>query len=327
MKKTSIVHIVFICAIVLIAGIAAYKLYLWNTGATSDRESDIEQVDPEEFDVETLDMIIPLESSRLEGHEEDGELKILCLGNNPFSDDKTDKGLANLIAEKTGATVYDASFPNSSAAYKNFPIDVYYPMDHYSLPSIACCLLEKNFYTLNSAKEYMEDPSQYQPGIDALEAVDMNAIDVVIVMYDSTDYNRGTPCCNDAVDDDVQAFTGGITFFLKMVNQYWPHIRTFVMTPTYAQYMDENGELFSGTTKDIGNGALPYYVQREIDATVSCGCSVIDNYYGTINESNYEEYLSDHMHLNDKGREKVADRISKIIGGRLNTVKSTEDAE
>lgn len=322
MKKTSIVHIVLICAILIIAGIAAYRLYLWNTGVTSDRESDIEQVDPEEFDIETLDMIIPLDSSRLEGHEEDGELKILCIGNNPFADDKSSKGLAGLIAEKTGATVYDASFPNSSAAYKNYPIDVYYPMDHYNLPSIACCLLAGDFKTLNSAKEYMEDPSAYADGIKTLESIDMNEIDVVIIMYDSTDYNIGTPCSNEAIDNDVQAFTGGITFFLEMINQYWPHIRTFVMTPTYAQYMDENGKLYSGTTKDIGNGALPFYVQKEIDATVSCGCSIVDNYYGTINESNYEEYLSDHMHLNEKGREKVADRISDIINSKLGTVSS-----
>lgn len=325
MKKTSIVHIVLICAILIIAGVAAYRLYLWNTGVTSDRESDIEQVAPEEFDIETLDMIIPLDSSRLEGHEEDGELKILCIGNNPFADDKSSKGLANLIAEKTGATVYDASFPNSSAAYKNYPIDIYYPMDHFNLPSIACCLLAGDFKTLNSAKEYMEDPSAYADGIKTLESIDMNEMDVVIIMYDSTDYNIGTPCSNEAIDNDVQAFTGGITFFLEMINQYWPHIRTFVMTPTYAQYMDEDGKLYSGTTKDIGNGALPFYVQKEIDATVGCGCSIVDNYYGTINESNYEEYMSDHMHLNEKGREKVADRISNIINSKLGTVSSKKE--
>lgn len=325
MKKTTIVHIALLSAIVIVIVVAGIMLYRWNAGINTDREADVEQIDPAEFDIETMDMIIPLDSSRLAGHEDDGELQILCLGNNPFSDDRSETGLASLIAKKTGAKVYDGSFPDSSAAFKNYPIDVNYPLDHFSLPSISNALLASNFKTLNSACKYMPDPSAYQPGIDALEAVDMNKIDVIVIMYDSTDYNKGTPCVNEAVPEDVQAFTGGITFFLNIVNSQWPHIRCFVMTPTYAQYMDENGKLFSGTVKDVGNGALPYYVQNEVSAVVGCGCSIIDNYYGTINESNYEEYMIDHMHYNEAGREKIADRISEIINNNMGTVSSTSE--
>jgi len=323
-KKTTIVHICILAAIVVIAGIAALRLYLWDKGTTSNREADIEQVDPSEFDVEAMDMIIPIDSSRLEGHDTDGDLEILCLGNNPFTDDRSETGLANLIAQKTGAKVYDAAFPDSSTCYHNFPIIDSFPWDHYNLPSLANVLLAGEFKTLHSALQYVEDQSLYTPGIEALESVDMNKLDAIIIMYDSTDYNSGTPCMNEAVPDDVTAFTGGLTFFLNIVNQYWPHIRVFVMTPTYAQFMDENGKLYSGTTKDIGSGALPYYVQNEITATVSCGYSVIDNYYGTINEDNYTEYMSDYKHYNDAGREKLADRISDIINNKMKTVKAAE---
>ena len=322
MKKTTIVHIVLLTAIVVVIAIGAIQLYRWNTGAISNREADIEQIDPAEFDVETLDMIIPLDSSRLENHEEDGELKILCLGNNPFTDDRSEHGLANLIAAKTGATVYDGAFPDSSSAYQNFPLVESFPWDHFNLPSITNCLLAEDFSTLNSAYNYVENQDVYRAGIDALESVDMNTIDAIIIMYDSTDYNIGTPCTNTDVPDDVTAFTGGLSFFLEIVQQYWPHIRVFVMTPTYAQYIDADGKLYSGTTKDAGNGALPFYVQNEIDAVVGCGYSIIDNYYGTINEDNYSEYMIDHMHYNDAGRELLADRISSIINTRMGTVNS-----
>ena len=79
MKKTSMIHIGIISLIVIIALVSVYRLYRWNSGVTSDREADIEQVDPSEFDVEVNDMIIPLDSSRLEGHEPDEDLQILCL--------------------------------------------------------------------------------------------------------------------------------------------------------------------------------------------------------------------------------------------------------
>ena len=138
----------------------------------------------------------------------------------------------------------------------NYPLVDSFPWDHYNLPSLTNVLLAGEFKTLHSALNYMEDKSLYEPGIEALESVDMNAIDAIIIMYDSTDYNNGTPCMNMEVPNDVCAFTGGLTFFLEVVKQYWPHIRVFVMTPTYAQYKDENGNLLSGTVTDIGNGSL-----------------------------------------------------------------------
>ncbi|MBR4767554.1 MAG: hypothetical protein IK088_01115 [Lachnospiraceae bacterium] len=300
MNKNTIVHIVLISLIIIIAGTAVFRLYRWNKSGTSDPEADIEQIDPAEFDIETLDMIIPMDASRFEGHEDDGQLQILCIGNNPFADDHGENGLAGLIAKKTGAVVYDASFPDS----------------------IAECLKAGVFTSMESAIGYVENPEAYRPGLDTLKAVDMEKIDVILVMYDSTDYNFGTPCDNEDAPGDLSAFTGGLRYFLNTVNDTWPYIRTFVLTPTYAEYADENGGLHSGTTYDAGNGPLPYYVQKEIDAVVGCGVSIVDNYYGTINEDNYKQYLSDHMHLNDAGRELLAERISYIINNKMSTVKS-----
>ena len=75
-------------------------------------------------------MILPMDSARLEGREDDGVTTILCLGNNPFSDDRDKTGLAAQIADKTGAVVYDCAFPDSSAACK-FPVyNPEYTKDH-----------------------------------------------------------------------------------------------------------------------------------------------------------------------------------------------------
>jgi len=122
---------------------------------------------------------------------------------------------------------------------------------------------------------------------------------------------------------DVTAFTGGLRTTLENIQSTWPYIRIFVMSPTYAQYMDEDGKLYNGTTMDIGNGTLNHYLVKEVDAAMDCGVSIIDNYFGTINEDNYREYMTDHMHYNEKGREKLADRIADIINNHLGTVSSS----
>ena len=312
-------HLVLIAIIVLIAGISVFRLVRWNQGTTL--EDDIE-VDPSEFDVEKMDMIIPMDSSRLEGREDDGVTTILCLGNNPFSDDRSETGLAAKIAEKTDAVVYDCAFPNSSAACKYPVYNPEYTRDHFNFYYVVECFRNNEFTAINSIAGDEPDP-RYQEAVDVMKTVDMDKVDIIIVMYDSTDYNNGTPSDNPDNPYDVTAFTGGLRTTLNNIQSTWPYIRIFVMSPSYAQYMDEDGNLYNGTTKDLGNGTLTHYVVKEIDATMDCGVSIIDNYYGTINEDNFEEYMEDHMHYNEKGREKLADRIAEIINTRMGTVSAT----
>ena len=310
-------HIVIIVAILLIAGISVYRLVRWNQGTTIE-ESD---VDPSQFDVEALDMIIPMDASRLEGREDDGVTTILCLGNNPFTDDRSSESLANMIGRKTDAVVYDCAFPDSSVACKYAVYNPEYTKDHFNFYYVVESFRNNDLTAINSIASYEPDP-RYQEAVDVMKTVDMNKVDIILIMYDSTDYNNGTPSDNPDSPYDVTAFTGGLRATLNNIKTTWPYIRVFVMSPTYAQYMDEDGNLHNGTTKDIGNGTLNHYVVKEAEATMSCGVSFIDNYYGTINEDNYQEYMRDHLHLNEKGREKVADRIADIINNRLGVVSS-----
>lgn len=312
-------HIVIIAAILLIGAFSAYRLIRWNQGtAIEDDDTDI---DPSQFDVEALDMIIPMDASRLENHEDDGVTTILCLGNNPFTDDRGDGGLASLIAGKTGAVVYDCAFPDSSAACK-YPIyNPEYTKDHFNFYYVVECFRNNEFTAIASIAGDEADP-RYSETVNVMKTVDMDKVDIIIVMYDSTDYNNGTPSDNPDNPYDVTAFTGGIRTTLNNIQSTWPYIRVLVMSPTYARYLDEEGNLHNGTTKDLGNGTLNHYLVKEAEAVMDCGVSFIDNYYGTINEDNYEEYMRDHLHLNEKGREKVAGRIADIINTRIGVVSS-----
>ncbi len=313
-------HLILISIILIIAAVSVFRLIRWNQGTVIEDDT---QVDPSEFDVETLDMIIPMDSSRMEGHVDDGVTTILCLGNNPFSDERGKTGLAAKIAEKTNAVVYDCAFPNSSAACK-YPIyNPDYTKDHFNFYYVVECFRNNEFRAINSIAGSEVDP-RYQEAVDVMQTVDMDKVDIIIVMYDSTDYNNGTPSDNPDNPYDVTAFTGGLRTTLDNITNTWPYIRVFVMSPTYAQYMDDEGNLHNGTRKDLGNGTLNHYLVKQVEAAMDCGVSIIDNYYGTINEDNYEEYMLDHMHYNEKGRDKLAERIAEIINTRMGTVSSGE---
>lgn len=322
-RKTSlqlILHIALLAAIVLIAVVSVYRLYRWNQGTPLNIDSD--DFDASQFDIETLDMIIPMDSSLLEGREDDGVTTILCLGNNPFSDDRDTTGLASRIAAKTDSVVYDCAFPDSSAACKYSVYNPEYTKDHFNFYYVVECFRNNEFTAISSIAGDEADP-RYAETVEIMKTVDMDKVDVIVIMYDSTDYLIGTPSDNPDNPYDVTAFTGGLRTTIQNIKNTWPYIRVFVMSPTYGQYMDEEGELHNGTTTDLGNGTLNHYVVKEADATMDCGVSFIDNYFGTINEDNYEDYMSDYMHYNDTGREMLAERIADIINNRMGTISST----
>lgn len=312
-------HIILIAAILLIAVVAVYRLNRWNKGTTVD--TDTEDIDPSAFDVETLDMIIPMDASLLEGRGE-GAAAILCLGNNPFTDERGQGGLANQIADKTRAKVYDCAFPDSSAACKYPVYNPQYTRDHFNLYYVTECFRNNEFTAIASIANDEPDP-RYAETVEIMKTVDMDSVDIILIMYDSTDYNMGTPSDNPDNPYDVTAFTGGLRTTVNNIKSTWPYIRIFVMSPTYARYMDEDGELHNGTITDLGNGTLNHYLVKESEAALDCGVSFVDNYYGTINEANYEEYMTDYMHYNDAGREKIAERIADIINNHMETVSST----
>lgn len=312
-------HLVIVGLILLIAIVSVYKLVKWNIGTKSDFDPNYTTTD---FDIETLDMIIPMNSTDLAGHVDDGVTTILCLGNAPFSDERGDIGLAARIADKTGATVYNCAFPNSAVACKNAVYDPAYSQDQFNFYYVVECFRNNNFSSIHSLAEANED-SNYINAVLDMEAVDMSAIDVMLIMYDSTDYNIMSPSDNPANEYDVTAYTGAMRTTLKNIRETWPYIRVIVMSHSYAQYMDANGNVSSGTTTDLGNGNLNHYLVKEVDVAMDCGVSIVDNYFGTINEDNYEQYMRDYMHYNDEGREALANRISEIINTKSGVVETT----
>ena len=78
-------HVIFFAVVIVLFIFAIVKFLAWSKG--EDSGYDPNEVTTE-FDVETMDHIQPMESSRLEGAVDDGITSILCLGNSPFADNK-----------------------------------------------------------------------------------------------------------------------------------------------------------------------------------------------------------------------------------------------
>lgn len=249
---------------------------------------------------------------------DDGELNILVLGNSPFSDDRDSKdGLANMIAERTGANVINCSVSGSYMAAENYYLSAEIaPMDAYT-PYWLCALAYTDAIVPsfeNVAKMLGENiPPDAAYVFETIHNLDMDTVDVVVLMYDGTDYLMGHGMYNDQDATDIQQFTGNMEATIELIQTHSPHIRIIVMSPAYAFGIDDNGEYISSDIKTYGQHFLSTYVNKQVESCFNRSVTFVDNLYGTINEDNASEYLTDNIHLNVEGRKLVADRFIQAL--------------
>ena len=310
MTRSDYIHLALLAVILLMFLSAAIRLIIWNIGVDSGYDPN---ADTSEFDTEPQDYIQPMDASLLEGHEDDGVTTIVTLGNAPFSDERGSTGLAEKIAQKCDATVYNCAFPDSYLSMKYEEYTDSYPQDALSLYLVTASLCGGDYTLMDYAAGLVEDQEGTRAALDTLKSVDFSAVDMIVIMYDLSDYMDDRPVMDENNDINLITWNGALNASIDLIQQTYPHIRIVVLSPSYGQYTDENGNLVNADTEDLGNGTLPDYVLHEIDVAMANGVSILDNYYGSVTENQAAECLTDGYHLNEAGRERIAQRFAEKI--------------
>ena len=315
-KKRFNWHYLFLIVIVLLLGLVIFKIYQWNKGTASDYDPN--HIDTS-FDSEVLDVVFPLMPDAQAAQKDDGVQTILCLGNDTFADDRDSKdSLTAMIAEKAAAkdltvSVINGSFAGTTISNEDQFITDDTLSDMFNLYWVVTALCEQDFTYQRNALTKVEGDNHYAETIDELEALDMSAVDTLVLFYDGSDYQKDRHVTDPSYEMNTSTYVGALSSSLKLFQETYPQVRIIVLSPTYMQFVDENGDAQNGDTYNIGNGALPNSLLNLIDVTQEYSVTVIDNYYGTISEDNYKKYLDDAIHLNKKGRDAIADRLVAVL--------------
>ncbi len=245
---------------------------------------------------------------------------ILFFGNSVFADDRDSKdNVVNMIAERTGSTVYNCSVGGSYLASGNYDmkkdrsgLDVY---NFYFLILYLNWREQLDYFDWLESNPEANLLPETQEVRHTLETIDMDTVDTIAILYDGSDYLAGHPLINPEDPSDVTTFTGNLEAGIEVLQREYPHIRIIVMSPTYAFGLGENGDYVSSDTVFYNEEERPLsaYMLQECLSSVNHNVTFIDNIYGTFNEDEAPKYLTDHLHLNQKGREKVAERFIQAL--------------
>lgn len=309
------IHIVLLVVAVVFVAAIIYKITTFGVRVNQD---DIFADGPGEYN-DTFDTILPLldaDSNPVYKNYGEGSV-ILAFGNAPFADDRdSEDNLLNMVQRETGATIYNCSVSGSYLASDQVEVNANAnPWDIFNFYWL--CRLAAGEPQIDG--EYLwglerlgnSAPPEAREVYDTLTSLDLNTVDVVVVMYDASDYLAGHKMFSDVQDNytDVTCFTGNTEAGIEYLQFFYPNIRIIIMSPTYAYGLDEDGNYVSSDIQRYGQDVLSSYAILQYASCSSRSVTFVDNLYGTITEDNADKYLSDHLHLNVKGRKKVAERL------------------
>lgn len=303
-------HALFFIVLAVILVIAIIRLIVWNMGKHSGYDPN-EVTD--EFDIELLDYVQPLDSEVLKGREDDGVTTVLALGNDPFSDDRGDDGLAALMEKETGAVIYNCAFPGSTISMKNTEFEGTYPLDGLSLYLLTAALCNQNFELMDVVSQQLNNTATTE-ALDTLKGVDMEKVDALVIFYDLQDYMDKRTVYDENNTVNFNTVYGALNASIKLFQETYPHVRIFVLSPTYGTFTLEDGTTVDADRDDLGNGMLTDYINWMLEVCRSDGVTFIDTYYGAVNMDN-TDCLTDGFHLNEKGRQRVAKRFADVFPG------------
>lgn len=322
------IHIVLIAVVILCIVIIFIKFRNW--GVSVDHDDIFQNGDGTYID--NYDCLLPLrdaESNIIPLKTGDG-LNIVLFGNNPFSDDRnSEEGLANMIAAMAGdrienadidINVYNCSIGGSYMATERSLFTTEQPWDAFSLywmSLITTDIISDDYYGAAMDALGADAPEEIAEVRRTLTEIDFDKVDVIAILYDGTDYLMGHPISDASDYAPIQQFIPHLDAALDILLQNHPDIRIIVLSPPYAfsDQLDENGDYISSDIYVYGESeqTLSRYAITEYNLCAEKGVTFIDNIYGTFNEDEAKDYLTDNLHLNVEGRRKIAERFISAL--------------
>lgn len=255
--------------------------------------------------------VIPLQKS-------DG-LNIVLFGNSPFSDDRdSENGVASMLADKLDANVYNFSLAGSYLTAEQPIVDPnVQPWDALSLYWLVLesTDLEVDDYFADAIKLLGDAVPEGLSVQRELSSLDFSTVDVIVIMYDATDYLLGRNLDVNEGYMDIQVFSEVFAASLDILQSQHPNARIIVMSPTYAfsDQKDADGNYISSDIYIYNEKPLSVYAITQYMKCYERSVTFVDNIYGTFNEDNAKDYLTDNLHLNQDGRQKVVERLAHAI--------------
>lgn len=245
-------------------------------------------------------------------------------GNYPFPND-----YPAMLAELTGATVYNVGFGGCCMA-DNHLVDTSQTRYLFTMCRLADSIVAGDF----SAQRNSGVSITYKQGnatinyvperIATLESIDWTKVDYITIAYGTNDWNSNYPLDNENNPLDTTTYIGAFRYSVEKLLTAYPNLKILPITPLW-RFWDSDTGMPSGQTGDYldantyakGTG---YYLWNYGDALIEASkeyhIPVLDMYHNCMmNKFNRHQYfnITDGTHPKYEGRKLFAEILSGAL--------------
>ena len=238
--------------------------------------------------------------------------KIVNFGDSIFGQTRPPKDVSTYLANKTGATVYNAGFGGcemSTHADSNY--------NPFSMCNLADAIASGTWTTQESAASASGMPAYFAETVTMLKSLDFSTIDIITIAYGTNDWNNSSPLDNGG-NSNMAYFADALRHSIETLLTAFPQLRIFICTPIYRWWMDSQGQFTDDSNTRVNpttNTKLTDFVAKTIEVAEEYQLPYINDYEIGMNRYNrsYYFYSTDGTHPKPEGNKLIADNIASKI--------------
>ncbi len=155
------------------------------------------------------------------------------------------------------------------------------------------------------------------PAGEELKNIDPSKVDLYVIEYGANDYINGKDLRNPDDNYDIHSYKGALTVGIETLKSISPNAKFLICGPSYCMWYNADGYVIGDSyTVSKGIGTLSEYADICGNLADEEGITYMDTMYATyfdLKITTVDDYLSDGLHYNEKGRQIYATALAHFI--------------
>jgi len=241
-------------------------------------------------------------------------MRILFLGDSNYAYEYDGYTIPQRIGEALNAEIYNCAVGGTTAAKLPTADYIDTKMDMFCLHNMVRLMETSDLQSVRDFHGIFND-YEYHGLIKAtiLTDIDLKQMDYIVISYGVNDYTSGLPLYGES-NYDEKTYTGALRKAIERIQNLCPDAKIILSSITYCALINEK-DYQDGYEVSWGGGTIDEYRDAmQLVATEYKNVYFIDN----LNElpiayENFEQYLSDGLHLNATGQQVYAEHFVSLI--------------
>ena len=229
---------------------------------------------------------------------------VVILGDSLVANDYAGDELDEMLSKVWNTEVFNGGFGGTHLCNQNLKGAESYGEESLSLEELADSIVTGDFLVQKSVIKKVSKLDYYESRVDALSQIDFEKVRILIIEHGVNDYLQQTP------PEEVESTLRDV--IIKLQKRY-PDLQIWVCSPTFCYLVKDEEKLYCDTI-ELGEFVLEEYILAEERVCKELGVGFVNNYHqDVITKETIEQYVLDGLHLNEAGRQIMAENILEAM--------------